>query len=162
MKLVAAGTNLDALQAAANKVQGSGTIVIDIDTKVEIPFAPDIPIGWIIKSHLAAFQWTIKRIPGVHLDKDITWTDNGERGRLTIEARSNPLPILGPIVLAMLPWLIGIGIVVALAIIGWKVFDAGKEAVKSVAGDAGIALMLVGIVVVFMLVAGKGKIPGVG
>ena len=47
-------------------------------------------------------------------------------------------------------------------VVGWKVFDAAKEAVEGVAGDAGVFLMLVGIVVVFMLVAGKGKIPGVG
>jgi hypothetical protein len=163
MALVAQGRSVEGLQRAAQDVEGSGTIQITLDTKIEIPWSPDLRLGWAVKSGIWSLERTVKMIPGVHLDRKISWVDNGEQGTLTIEARNNPAPfILAPIVAALLPWLVGLGIVLILAVIGWKIFQAAARSVEGVAGKAGVLLMVVGIAAVVMIASGKGKLPGVG
>ena len=156
-QLVAQGGRSDiaGLKKAAESVQGSGAIEIRLDTKIEIPFSPDLRIGWMIKASLWSFERTVKLIPGVHLDRPITWNDNGEEGVLYIEARSNPLPILLAIVVALLPYLAALGIVLALSFIGWKIWDAAKEA------GAGAVFLVIGVLAVVLFIT-KGKVPGVG
>ena len=164
MATVTRGYSPASLQRAVRNVEGSGTIQITLDTKIEIPWSPDIRTGWAVKSGIWSLERTVKAIPGVHLDRQITWVDNGEQGTLTIAARSNPVPvILAAIVAALLPWLVGLGIVLALAFIGWKlIVQPAARKVQEVAGGFGIVLMMVGIVAVVMIASGKGKIPGVG
>ena len=189
LNLIARGTgaNVDVLQAVANRTEGSGIIEVTLDTRIEIPWSPDIHLGGLVKAGLAAFQSTIKAIPGVHLDRDITWTQHDGFGVLRIEARNNPLPvILGPIVAVLLPWLTGLGIILGLSIIAWKLFGAPvKSGVKSVtqpgadsevnsvaiqqlnqastqthsatkSGTSVILIILAGIFVAFLFSSGKG------
>ena len=166
MVLVAQGRSVESLQSAVRYLEGSATLQITLDTKIEIPWSPDLRLGWAVKSGLWTLEKTIRAIPHVNLNRKITWVDDGEQGVLTISARENMPIVLAPIVAALLPWLIGLGIILVLAVIGWKVFQAAARgagrAVEKIGGGFGIVLMVVGIVAVVMIASGKGRIAGVG
>ena len=155
---VARGTHVDLsrLQQIANTVRGSGAIVLHLDTRVEIPFAPDIHLGPMIRLNLKALDLALRAIPGVHLDNPITFTESAGRGVLRIEARNNPVPlILGPIVAALIPWLIGLGIILTLILIGWVLL---KKALGGSPVAIGIILLIVAAGLIYFALT-KGKIP---
>ena len=177
MHLIAQGTgaDVDVLQAVANRTEGSGVIELTLDTRIKKfwfipdPLFPDIEIGNLVKAGLAAFQSTIKAIPGVHLDRNITWTQYDGFGVLRIEARNNPLPvILGPIVATLIPWLIRLRpwiIGLGSLILGWKLFGGpAASGVKSVAKSATtfMLIILAAIVIFVILSGGKGLSGALG
>ena len=154
---VARGTGLDLtrFQQIASTIEGSGAIEIELDTRIEIPFAPDIHLGRLIRLHLSALDLALKAIPGVHLDNPITFTEGVGRGVLRIEVRNNPvLVVLGPVVAALIPWLVGLGIVLTLMLIGWVLLK------KVAGGSSTLALVFLGLALVAVLYfMAKGKIP---
>lgn len=161
MELVASGdgSNLDRLKAVANRTPGSGVLEFDIDTEFDIPgpnwlTGPDIKIGGAIKAGIAALELTLKAIPGVHLDKGVQWTQLDGHGILRIEVRNNPVPlILGPVVLATLPWLLKFGAILVGLIISWKL-------IKGDVAGGGTTIFLVIVAVVVLLFVFSGGIKG--
>ena len=150
------GVDLNRFQQIANTIEGSGAVVIHLDTRVEIPFFPDIHLGPLIRLHLKALDLALRAIPGVHLDNPISFQEANGRGVLRIEARNNPVPlILGPIVAALIPWLIGLGIILTLILIGWVLL---KKALGGSPAAIGIILLIAAAVVIYFAMS-KGKLP---
>ena len=160
-RLVASGdgANLSLLQSVANNLKGSGILEFDIDTQFDIPgpnwlTGPDIKIGGAIKAGVGALEVVLKRIPGVHLDHGIEWTQLDGHGILRIEVRNNPVPlVLGPVVLATLPWLLKFGAILVGLIISWKL-------IKGDVAGGGTTIFLVIVAVLVLLFVFSGGIKG--
>lgn len=150
-RLIASGNGTVNFINALTSTSGSDLTIVELDLqdKVVLPFAPDIPVGKLLRLAMPSMDAALRVIPGVHLHRSSTYTVTGNVGTLRIFLTTNPLfllPISVPtLIIAVLVGLSFLGVAV---VVGWRIF---KEDDLLDAGVPKIALIVVGGLVVFGL-----------